>query len=360
MSDKYTKEEEIAIMNMSPEEWQEYKKAHKQFETESEEYIELKLKLEAEKEKYINESKKYDQEMTDFFREKNLAEYERLQNEIIEREKIEYLRQIELENARKRNQTNAYYSSLEKKDNESEHPSSQKGKVGSSKKYIVFGILAIVITVIIICIIACSTNDDTFSKKEVEEIEQAYQNENKGYKDDLTGMFFLDNETDDMKTVDKKLFDESKAKLFYGEYAVGLLCYSRNINSSLFVRNRTKDGLIKYEPKDNKYYYLYFDDNSNKDNCQFNNIIIDYDNMTYGKDNSIYFKYEDFVINRSTTYNDVKNYFASKTDSIIETADVKKHMEITIDNYRILIDSYEDENIKPVGTVDKITVYVNR
>ena len=82
-------------MKMSPEEWQEFKNASDQFEQDSEEYIQLKLKLEAERAKYIEESQKLDKEVADHFHKENLAEYERLQNEFIKKEKEGYLRKLQ-------------------------------------------------------------------------------------------------------------------------------------------------------------------------------------------------------------------------------------------------------------------------
>ena len=332
---EFSKEEQEKILQMSPEEWQEYKKAHNQLENDNKEFIELKLKLEAEKAKYIEKSKELDKEESDYFHEENLKEFERLQNEIIKKEKQEYIKQL----------------------NELEAVSNDKKKKPISKVLIVFGV---VVVAIIIIAVSCSINskDDThFTGEEEYNIRKEYESEEQGYYSE-DGKYYLNNETELSKQLDDKLFADSAAKLHFGKNEIGLLCFSRNINTSLFVQRKTIEKLIQLEPKSSKYYLINLNDNTNKDERTINNIVIDYDNLNYLNDDSIFFQYEDFIINRSTTYADVKNYFASKTSDINEYSDSKKHMDINIDNYKIIIDSFEDPSIKPVGTVDKITVNV--
>ena len=125
----YSKDEQERIMKMSPEEWQEFKNASDQFEQDSEEYIQLKLKLEAERAKYIEESQKLDKEVADHFHKENLAEYERLQNEFIQKEKEEYLRKLQ-------------------------YASNNDGvKKKSYVKYIIIGVIVIVLVIIITAIV---------------------------------------------------------------------------------------------------------------------------------------------------------------------------------------------------------------
>lgn len=332
---KYSKDEQEKILKMSPEEWQEYKKAHNQLENDSKEFVELKLRLEAERASYIEKSKKIDKEEADYFHEENLKEFERLQNEIIKKEKQEYIRQL----------------------NELEAVSNDKKKKPISKVLIIFGVVVVAIIIIAVSCSISSKDSTQFTGEELVNIRKEYEGEEQGYYSE-DGKYYLKNETEQAKQLDDKLLTDSVAKLYFDKNEIGLLCFSRSINSSLFVQRKTKDKLVQLEPKTRKYYLIYLNDNTNKDERTINNIVIDYDNMNYLNDDSVFFKYEDFVINRTTTYNDVKNYFASKTSVINEYSDSKKHMDINIDNYKIIIDSFEDPSIKPVGTVDKITVYV--
>ncbi len=332
----YSKEEQERIMKMSPEEWQEFKNASDQFEQDSEEYIQLKLKLEAERAKYIEESQKLDKEVADHFHKENLAEYERLQNEFIQKEKEEYLRKLQ-------NTVN-----------------NEGTKKKSYVKYIIIGVIVIVLVIIITAIVVSNQKDDAthFTREEMVAMQNDAQGVSEGHYDKDTGIFIQDSETKEMTTQDLKLYNDSRIKLFYENHSIGIMNYSRNIDMSLFTQKNTKDGFVQLEPKRTEYYQIKLYSDTNKDNRTIRSFIIDYDNLRYLNDNNVYCMFEDYIINRSTTYNDVKNYFSNKTNDIREYVDSKKHAEININNIKITVDSFEDEKIKPVGTVDKITVEV--